>query len=111
MSRASPNILSQPSRKMTPYILLIHGNTKSAPTEEESNQFFAAARESGMFQGGSEIGRRTALGDVASMESTDHVVGYMRFDSEDRQPILDLLEKHPVLLHGGTVELCELPRS
>jgi hypothetical protein len=45
------------------------------------------------------------------MESTDHVVGYMRFDSEDRQPILDLLEKHPVLLHGGTVELCELPRS
>lgn len=52
MSRASPNILSQPSRKMTPYILLIHGNTKSAPTEEEWNQFFAAARESGMFQGG-----------------------------------------------------------
>ncbi|MDF1859557.1 MAG: hypothetical protein P1U87_05045 [Verrucomicrobiales bacterium] len=96
---------------MTPYLLLIHGNTKSVSTEEEWNQFFAAARESGMFRGGSEIGERTALGNIDSMKSTDHIVGYMRFDSEDTQTILDLLEKHPVVLHGGTVELCELPCS
>jgi hypothetical protein len=33
----------------------------------------------------------------------------MRFDSEDKQQIIDLLEKHPVVIHGGSAELCEMP--
>ena len=96
---------------MAEYLLLIQGNAKSDATEDEWHQFLVAAQESGVFRGGSEIGERLLIGDADSMKSTDHVAGYMRFDSEDRQQILDLLERHPVVTHGGTVELCELPRS
>jgi hypothetical protein len=35
----------------------------------------------------------------------------MRFDADDKQALLDLLATHPNLVHGGTVELCELPKS
>ncbi len=96
---------------MAQYILLIQGNTKSKPTEQEWQEFFTAAEERGVFRGGSEIGERVCVGDAESMQSTDHVVGYMGFDCDDRQQILDLLERHPVVMHGGSVELCELPKS
>lgn len=96
---------------MAQYILLIHGNVKNPVPEGEWDQFFEAARESGLFRGGSEIGQRILIGDSESVSSTDHIAGYMRFDCENRQEILDLLELHPVVVHGGTVELCELPES
>ena len=35
----------------------------------------------------------------------------MRFDAEDRAKLLELLKQHPVVLHGGSVELCEMPKS
>ena len=47
----------------------------------------------------------------AAAASSAHIAGFMRFDSDNRQAVLDLLQKHPVVLHGGTVELCELPKS
>ena len=96
---------------MTQYIVLIQGNSKSEPTAEEWVAFFASAERSGMFRGGSRIGKRTVLGDVGSAKPTDHIVGYMRFDADDKQQVLDLLQRHPVVLHGGAVELCELPES
>ena len=96
---------------MTQYILLIQGNATSEATEDEWNRFFAAAEESGTFRGGSEIGERSVVGDAESLKSTEHVVGYMRFDSDDKQEILGLLEQHPVVLHGGSTELCEMPAS
>lgn len=96
---------------MKQYLLLVQGNLESRTTPEEWNAFFAAAEESGHFRGGSEIGRRTVLGNVATAQSTDHVVAYMRFDAEDRQQLLELLEKHPVIVRGGSAELCELPES
>lgn len=96
---------------MTQYLLLIHGNAKSNPTAEEWSAFFTVAQESGLFQGGSEIGERVAVGDTDSMKSTEHLVGYMRFDSASREDVLELLKRHPVVLHGGAVELCEMPSS
>jgi hypothetical protein len=96
---------------MTQYILLIQNNAKSDSTPEEWDAFFAAARLSGLFQGGSQIGKRTVVGNAQSAKSTDHIVGYMRFDSDDQQKILDLLKQHPVVIHGGSVELCEMPES
>ena len=94
---------------MTPYILLIQGNATSESSPEEWDAFFTAARQSDLFQGGSRIGKRIVLGDAQSAQATDHIVGYMRFDSDDRQKILELLSKHPVVIHGGSVELCEMP--
>jgi hypothetical protein len=96
---------------MAQYIALIQGNTKSSPASEEWEAFFATARQSGLFKGGSALGARTIVGDVKSATSTDHVVGYMRFDSDDQRAILELLAKHPVVVHGGSMELCEMPST
>ncbi|MBS0632849.1 MAG: hypothetical protein JSS11_13115 [Verrucomicrobia bacterium] len=96
---------------MTQYLLLIQGNATSPTTPAEWDRFFAAARASGLFQGGSAVGRREFVGDTATARSTAHITGYMRFDSAEKQPLLDLLKLHPVVLHGGTVELCELPKT
>ncbi|MEK6260767.1 MAG: hypothetical protein AABP62_19380 [Planctomycetota bacterium] len=96
---------------MTQYILLIHDNVKTEATAAEWNQFLAAARQSGLFEGGSAMGKRVVLGDTQSAKSSDHIVGYMRFDAEDKQQLLDLLKRHPVVMHGGSVELCEMPKS
>jgi hypothetical protein len=96
---------------MTQYILLIQDNVKTRPTGEDWEKFFVLAQRSGLFRGGSEIGTRQVVGDLVSAQSTAHVSGYMRFDSDDRQAVLDLLKVHPVVLHGGSVELCEMPKS
>ena len=96
---------------MTQYLLLIHGNTTSESAPEEWDSFFTAASESGLFKGGSEIGDRICLGNNEPEKTSAHIVGFMRFDSDDRKKIEDLLAIHPVVLRGGTVELCEMPRS
>jgi len=96
---------------MAQYIALIQRNSKSVPTPDEWESFFAAASQSGFFKGGSQIGNRTVIGDCQTARTTDHIVGYMRFDSDDKQQLLDLLESHPVVVHGGSVELCEMPVS
>lgn len=96
---------------MTQYILLIQDNVTSTPADEEWERFFGAAQRSGLFRGGSEIGERTVLGDTTSAKSTEHIAGFMRFDSDSKEALLQLLDSHPVVLHGGSVELCEMPRS
>ena len=96
---------------MTQYILLIQNNLKSDSSSEEWEAFFTAAKRSGLLKGGSEIGERMIIGDTQTAKPTDHIVGYMRFDAENKQAILDLLEKHPVVIHGGSAELCEMPKS
>ncbi|MGJ8644488.1 MAG: hypothetical protein ACSHX9_13850 [Luteolibacter sp.] len=96
---------------MSQYILLVQNNLKSESTPEEWKSFFEATSRSGIFKGGSEIGERALIGDSQSAKATDHIVGFMRFDSDDKQKVLDLLELHPVVRHGGSVELCEMPKS
>ncbi len=96
---------------MTEYLLLIHGNENSPIPDEEWARFLTAAHQSGMFAGGSEVGRREFLGNAASARSSEHIVGFMRFDAVEKSRLLDLLKIHPVVVHGGSVELCELPRS
>jgi len=39
------------------------------------------------------------------------VAGYMLFEADDVNKIQRLLELHPVVIEGGTVELCEAPRT
>lgn len=96
---------------MTQYILLIQDNLKSDSTGQEWEEFIRLAQQSGLFQGGSEIGNRVLVGNTESAKPTDHIVGFMRFDADDKQDILKLLEQHPTVIHGGSVELCELPQS
>ena len=96
---------------MTQYLLLIQNNTQTEPTSDEWDRFFAAAKASGLFRGGSALGARSVVGDTESAQSTQHIGGFMRFDAEDRAKLLELLKQHPVVLHGGSVELCEMPKS
>lgn len=93
------------------YLLLIHENTTTPVPEAGWAAFIERARTSGMFRGGSELGKRETLGSGTAVPSSAHIGGYMRFDSEDREALLELLRLHPVLEHGGTVELCEMPES
>lgn len=93
------------------YILFIHNNVDNLTTDEQWNTFFTAARSSGIFAGGSEIGKRIQIGNKQVRPITDSVDGYMRFETDDINKIHELLKLHPVIIQGGTVELCELPKS
>ena len=96
---------------MIQYLLLIQNNAKSPIDPAEWDRFFAAAKASGMFKGGSALGERILIGDTRSAQSTRHVGGFMRFDADDKAALLELLQQHPVVLHGGSVELCEMPKT
>jgi hypothetical protein len=93
------------------YILFIHDNTDTPTKEEDWEKFITLARKSGLFQGGSEIGKRISLGKKEVADTTESVSGYMRFEAEDLEKLKVLLNEHPVLKCGGTLELCELPKS
>ncbi len=93
------------------YILFIHNNARTRASAEEWDCFFTKARASGMFAGGSEIANRQLLGMQPGLCITDSIGGFMRFEADDKSALLQLLESHPVLVHGGTIELCEMPRT
>lgn len=93
------------------YLLLIHRDAHGSIPPEQWEAFFERAGASGFFRGGSELGARCLIGAGAGGATTDHLAGYMRFDAEDREALMALLASHPVVRHGGTVELCEMPRS
>lgn len=93
------------------YILFIHKNTDHSPTNDQWAAFITAARNSGVFIGGSEVSPGVKIGDYAVTLATDSVVGYMRFKTDDVNILYRLLEQHPVVIQGGTVELCETPKT
>lgn len=93
------------------YIAFINGNPDATPSTDEWNQFLQDAKDSGMFQGGSALGRRHAIGKKQASDSTDMIVGFMRFDADDLTLLKRLLDTHPVILNGGTIELREMPLS
>ena len=83
-----------------------------------------------MFAGGSEISRGELLGVKNTGLLSELLVGHMRFDTgptdagpvnrgesdeEEKDKLLnklyDLLKIHPTVLQGGTVELCEMPKT
>jgi len=93
------------------YILFIHSNTDSESTCQQWNEFFIADKDSGLFLGGSEISNQIQIGDKPVQKITDSINGFMRFESNDKKSILGLLKKHPVVIQGGTLELCEMPKT
>ena len=93
------------------YITFMHNNVDTEPTKEEWDRFFALARESGLFRGGSAVGKRSIVGKKEVPDITYHIGGYMRFDAATLNEVAKLLEHHPIVLHGGTVEICQLSKS
>lgn len=93
------------------YIALIHKNADTRPTSAEWEQFIDVAVRTGFFEGGSEIGSRLTIGGKTVPDTSQTVGGYMRFDAEDLDSLLELLDQHPVVKHGGTLELFTMPKS
>lgn len=93
------------------YILFIHNDSDNLASESQWEAFFEAANQSGMFNGGSEIGKSIKLGEKPTPVATRTLVGYMRFQADDVNQLRKLLELHPVAIQGGTLELCETPRT
>ena len=91
------------------YLLLIHNKANTAIPAAEWQEFFAKAIDSKMFRGGSAIKPHLVLGNSNVEKLADRLGGFMRFDTEDKSALLQLLETHPIVKHGGTVELCEMP--
>ena len=92
---------------MKDYLLLIHGNANPALGHWEA--FFKVATQSEMFLGGSALGDREVLG--APVESYGKIVGFMRFRSDNREKLDELLIQIPVIQHGGSIELIEMEES
>ena len=93
------------------YLLLIHRNTDSEPSAQEWDDFINRAVASGLFRGGSELANRTPIGTKAVPDTLNDIAGFMRFDADSSDALRQLLLSHPTVEHGGTVELCEMPRS
>ncbi len=93
------------------YILFIHSDAPQPATECQWNEFFSAAKNSGVFKGGSEVSKGMYVGVKPEQLVSETVVGYMRFEADDVGLIHKLLKLHPVVLQGGTVELCETPKT
>ena len=93
------------------YITFMHANTDRETTKGEWDTFFDLAQASGLFRGGSAMGKRWTIGKEDAPVLTDHIGGYMRFDSESVDDLLELLEKHPTVLRGGSIEICEMPKT
>ena len=92
----------------------MHKNKDSgAPngTEAEWDRFFELAKESGFFQGGSAIAQRTTIGSGGVPDITEHIDGYMRFAADSLDALTKLLKQHPTVVHGGTIEICEMPKT
>ncbi len=92
-------------------IALIHKHTETPPTAEEWELFFDVAKATAMFKGGSEIGARQTIGRRMVPDTGSSVGGYLRFDTDDPGRLNALLQDHPVIKHGGTIELFEMPKS
>jgi hypothetical protein len=93
------------------FILFIHNNADSSVTDEQWASFINTAKQSGLFLGGSEISNQIQLGNKPVKRITDSIGGFMRFEADNEYMVLELLEKHPIFKQGGTLELCEMPKS
>jgi len=93
------------------YFTFMHNNRDSAYSEGEMDRFLEMARESGLFRGGSGLGKRTTVGEKEVENLRDHIGGYMRFDADRYGDLVELLEQHPCVVGGGTVEVIEMPKS
>lgn len=92
------------------YIVFIHNNTDNDTKDEQWHSFFSLATNSGIFQGGSEIYNPETIGKKSIPNITNNIDGFMQFETDNKEKLLSLLENHPVIIEGGSLELCEMPK-
>jgi hypothetical protein len=97
---------------VTDYILLMHDDALTPPTDGAWEAYFDMLHTSGAFQGGSSIGDGVAFRrcGAAGAESV-HLTGFIRVTAENLTEAQRFLTGNPVYECGGTVEIRELPRD
>lgn len=69
-------------------------------------------RRTGHFSGGSAIGDGLSVSrSGVTPDTSSHLTGYIRISANSIDEACNLLEGHPVIDAGGTVEVRELPRD
>lgn len=100
---------------MKDYIILMHNdssNSAIANDEKGWGNYFKLLQKSGLFEGGSEIGKGVAIrksGKVGS--SSDHLSGFIRIRANHLEHAKEFLVGNPIYEGGGTVEIRELPQN
>jgi hypothetical protein len=95
---------------MADYILFMHDDTFA--DDASWAPYLQTLRESGVFEGGSEIGHGVCVRKGRpARQITAHLVGYIRLTAESIDHAKSLLAGNPHFEAGGTVEIRELPRS
>ena len=96
---------------MADYIFLMHDDAAGG-TGLDWEPYLSRLRETGVFQGGSEIGDGACFRKAgAAPEPTAHIGGFIRVTAPNLDGAKKLLAGNPVFEAGGTVEIRELPRS
>jgi hypothetical protein len=92
--------------------MLMHNDVESQTQPQEWDHYISRLRSSGSFGGGSSIGKGIGFKKGTASEAISHWLGgYMILTAETLDDAKALVEGNPVLLHGGTVEVRDLPRS
>jgi hypothetical protein len=96
---------------MAEYILFMH-NDVVADDQGAWESYLRTLRQSGVFEGGSEIGEGICVRKAgAPPPITEHLAGYIRVTAATIDHAKSLLAGNPHFEAGGTVEIRELPRT
>ena len=93
------------------FLVFIHNNVTSQPSAEAWQDFFDRAEQSGYFRGGSALRHALTMGAKIEQDCAAVVGGFMRFDADSAAALDDLLQQHPVIVHGGSLEIFEMPKD
>lgn len=98
---------------MNDYLFLTHRlpQGSSAPSGAWA-PYLDRLRRTGHFSGGSAIGGGLSVSrSGVTSDTTSHLTGYIRISAHSIEDACKLLEGHPVIDAGGTIEVRELPRD
>jgi hypothetical protein len=96
---------------MTDYILFMHDDV-AADDAHAWESYLQALKQSGAFEGGSEIGRGICVRKNGTAPGiTERLTGYIRVSAASIDDAKRLVAGNPNFEAGGTVEIRELPRT
>jgi len=97
---------------MPDYMMLMHDDAMSPPSNEMWASYLAKLRGAGVFDGGSSIGAGESHRQGAPAKPvSEHIAGYIRVCAAGLAEARALLTGNPVFECGGTVEIRELPSN
>ncbi len=100
---------------MNDYILLMHDDATDSVAANDSvawENHFTLLQNSGLFDGGSAIGKGLAFRKTGRPEARgERLSGYIRLRAANLEQAESFLSGNPVYEAGGTVEIRELPRD